>query len=155
MAKISAGLIMYRMRDKNLEVLLVHPGGPIWAKRDEGAWSIPKGGIAPDENPLSAAKREFQEETGFHPEGEFMALGSITQKAGKIVHAWAFLGDCDTKSVKSKIFKMEWPPKSGTEMEFPETDKAEFFGAEDAKKKINPAQIELLTRLEEKIGKSK
>ena len=151
MAKISAGLIMYRARDNNLEVLLVHPGGPIWAKRDEGAWSIPKGGIAPDEDPLSAAKREFQEEIGFYPDGEFMPLGSITQKAGKIVHAWAFLGDCDAKSIKSKTFKMEWPPKSGIEKEFPEVDKADFFGMEAAKKKINQAQIELFVRLEEKI----
>lgn len=153
MPKISSGLILYRIREHKLEVLLVHPGGPIWAKKDEGAWSIPKGEIKQGEDMLFAAKREFEEEVGGYPDGEFLTLGSITQKGGKIVHAWAFKGDYDVKSIKSNTFKMEWPPKSGKEAEFPEIDRAEFFEIEEAKRKINAAQIELLVRLKERVDK--
>lgn len=147
MPKVSAGLLLYRKRGKDVEVLLIHPGGPIWAKRDLGAWSIPKGEAELEEELLEAAKREFGEETGF-PSGEsFLPLGSVIQKSGKVVHAWAFEGDCDPGSMKSVSFKMEWPPHSGRETEFPEADKAGFFTIEEAKKKINPAQAELLERL--------
>lgn len=151
MPKISAGLILYRKKERHLEVLLAHPGGPIWAKKDSGVWSIPKGELDSREDRLFAAKREFEEEIGFSAEGNFVDLGSIVQKSGKIVYAWAFEGNCDPKSIKSNTFKMEWPPRSGVEREFPEVDRAEFFEVEVAKQKINPAQVELLTRLQEKI----
>ncbi|HEY6292740.1 MAG TPA: NUDIX domain-containing protein [Terriglobia bacterium] len=151
MPKLSAGLLMYRVRDGVLQVLLAHPGGPIWAKKDSGAWTIPKGEVEPGEDQLAAAQREFEEELGFAPSGEFNSLGTITQKSGKIVRAWAFEGDCDPRSIKSVSFSMEWPPRSGKQREFPEVDRAEFFGVEEARKKINPAQAELVTRLEEKL----
>jgi predicted NUDIX family NTP pyrophosphohydrolase len=146
--KFSAGILLFRRRLGRLEVLLVHPGGPFWSKKDEGAWSIPKGEIAPGEDGLSAAKREFEEELGFPPpDGVFLPLGSVTQKSGKVVGVWAVEGDIDTAAVKSNTFKMRWPPGSATEREFPETDKAEFFGLEEAGKKISPAQVEFLTKL--------
>jgi predicted NUDIX family NTP pyrophosphohydrolase len=147
MPKTSAGLIMYRVRDRIVEVLLVHPGGPLWAKKDQGAWSIPKGEISPGEDALSRAKREFEEETGVIPEGEFVPLGTITQKSGKKVQAWAFAGDCDPKRVRSNTFEMEWPPRSGQKQEFPEVDRAEFFEIEEAKRRINAAQSGLLSEL--------
>jgi predicted NUDIX family NTP pyrophosphohydrolase len=147
MAKVSAGLLMYRVRGGRPEVLLVHPGGPIWAKRDAGAWSIPKGEVSPGEDALATAKREFEEETGIPPQGEFIPLGTITQKGGKAVRAWAFEGDCDPRSIKSNTFTMEWPPRSGKKQEFPEVDHAEFFSLAEAKQKINPAQTSLLDAL--------
>jgi len=149
--KKSAGLILYRRTKQQLEVLLVHPGGPIWAKRDEGAWSIPKGEISAGEEPLEAAQREFAEELGSSVQGTLLALGSVIQKGGKVVQAWAVEGDLDVSSVKSNTFSMEWPPRSGREQEFPEIDRAAFFSLDEAKRKINPAQILLLDRLREQV----
>jgi predicted NUDIX family NTP pyrophosphohydrolase len=150
MAKVSAGLIMYRFRDGALEFLLVHPGGPFWVNKDAGAWTIPKGEIEPDEEPLAAAKREFREELGFEPIGDCIELQPIKQKSGKIVRAWGFEGDCDPTCMKSNTFTMEWPLRSGKSAEFPEVDRAGFFSLEAAKEKINPAQIPLLQELQEK-----
>lgn len=147
MPKISAGLMMYRVRDGELEFLLAHPGGPFWQDRDAGAWTIPKGEIQEDENPLVAAKREFQEEIGVKPQGDFIELTPITQKSGKIVHAWAFEGDCDTTSIRSNTFQMEWPPRSGKFQTCPEVDRACFFRMPEARRKINPAQTALLEEL--------
>jgi predicted NUDIX family NTP pyrophosphohydrolase len=148
MPKLSAGVLMYRILSGRPEVFLVHPGGPLWAKKQTGAWSIPKGEPQTGEDPLSAAKREFEEEIGFAPRGDFVALGSVKQKAGKTVQAWAVEGDCDVRSIHSNTFAMEWPPRSGKKQEFPEIDRAEFFRIEEAKRRINPAQAELLSRLE-------
>jgi len=146
--RISAGLLMYRIRDGVLQVLLAHPGGPLFRNKDEGAWSIPKGEIEPGEDLLDAAQREFEEETGIKPSGPFVPLASIQQKGGKIVHAWAFEGDCDPASIKSNTFTMEWPPRSGQQGEFPEIDRAAFFDLETAKRKIKAAQWGLVTELE-------
>ena len=143
---------MYRVRDGVLEVLLAHPGGPIWAKKDAGAWTIPKGEVEPGEDQLATARREFEEELGFAPSGEFMPLDTITQKSGKIVRAWAFEGDCDPKAIQSNPFSMEWPPRSGKQEQFPEVDRAAFFSVEEARRRINPAQVDLLSRLEEKVS---
>jgi predicted NUDIX family NTP pyrophosphohydrolase len=148
MPKVSAGLLMYRMRDGHVEVLLVHPGGPFWAKKDQGAWSIPKGEVEAAEDPFSTAKREFEEELGFEPKGKFTKLQTVKQKGGKTVQAWAFEGNCEPSSVRSNTFLMEWPPRSGKEREFPEIDRAEFFEMRDAKQRINAAQSELLSELE-------
>ena len=148
MSKVSAGLLLYRIRDERLEVLLVHPGGPFWAKKDLGSWTIPKGETVPGEDPLAAAIREFEEELGFAPQGKFLPLGMASQKGGKNVHAWAFEGNCNPAALKSNTFMIEWPPRSGRMQEFPEVDRAEFFGMEEAKKKINPAQVKLLLALE-------
>jgi predicted NUDIX family NTP pyrophosphohydrolase len=149
MPKQSAGLILYRVRKGKLEVLLAHPGGPFHARKDLGAWTIPKGETDPGEDFLAAARREFEEELGFPPRGDFLPLGSITQKSGKIVHAWAFEGDLDPGLIRSNSFTTEWPPHSGRQVEFPEVDRAEFFAVEEAHRKINPAQAELLARLQE------
>jgi len=149
MPKVSAGLLLYRVRNEALEVLLVHPGGPLWQKKDDGAWSIPKGEIAPGEDELTAARREFREETGVDPAGPFVPLGQVRQKGGKIVHAWACAGDCDPRAIKSNTFTMEWPPRSGRRQEFPEIDRAEFWPLEQARRKINPAQAHFLDALEE------
>ena len=151
MSKVSAGLVMYRVRDGQLEFLLAHPGGSFWKNKDAAAWTIPKGEIRPDEEPLAAACREFQEETGFKPEGLFAPLTPIKQRSGKIVHAWAFEGDCDASQIKSNTFQMEWPPKSGRIETSPEIDRAGFFKMSEAKKKIMPAQFPLLAELEEKL----
>ncbi|MGH9448897.1 MAG: NUDIX domain-containing protein [Terriglobia bacterium] len=148
MPKSSAGILLYRLMGGSLEVLLVHPGGPFWAKKDTGAWSIPKGELWAGEDALAAAKREFEEETGSSPEGTMLPLGTVTQKSGKVVSAWALQGDCDPKSIKSNSFEIEWPPRSGKKQEFPEIDRAGFFEIEDAKRRINPAQTEFLTRLQ-------
>ena len=150
MAKTSAGLLMYRQKQGRTEVLLVHPGGPWWKKKDLGAWSIPKGEYT-DEAPLSAARREFEEELGFAPEGDLLFLGSIFQKGGKQVTAWATEGDCDPETVVSNTFSLEWPPNSGNIREFPEIDRAAWFDPETARKKINPAQIPLIDRLLERM----
>lgn len=151
MPKISAGLLLYRLRNGVLEFLLVHPGGPFWKNKDAGAWTIPKGELGDNEEPLAAAVREFEEELGFKPIGSFLELTPIKQKGGKIVHAWAVEGDCDPAQIKSNTFTMEWPPNSGKKMEFPEVDRAEFFKLEDAKEKINQAQIPLLEELQRRI----
>ena len=148
MAKNSAGLLMYRVRNNELEVLLVHLGGPFWARKDKGAWFIPKGEIEPGEDEFAAAKREFQEETGIEPRGDFTALGRIKHKGGKIVHACAFEGDCDPSSVRSNTFTLEWPPRSGKRQEFPEVDKAQFLSVEQAQAKMSPGEFELVDRLQ-------
>jgi predicted NUDIX family NTP pyrophosphohydrolase len=148
MPRLSAGLLLYRVRQGAIEVLLAHPGGPLFQKKDEGAWSVPKGEPEPDEDLLAAARREFEEETGLEPAGPFLPLSSIQQKGGKIVHAWACEGDCDVKNCKSNTFTMEWPPKSGRHREFPEIDRAEFFDLPTARRKIKSAQVPLLDELE-------
>lgn len=138
---------MYRDKNNIIEVLLVHPGGPFFARKDLGVWSIPKGEYGEGEDPLAVAKREFREETGFEASGECVPLGSCIQKGGKIVHAWAVQGDLDADAIKSNTFKMEWPPKSGRICEFPEVDRAEWFPLDLARGKINPAQIGFLEKL--------
>ena len=148
MPKISAGLVLYRIRNGTLEFLLVHPGGPFWKNKDGGSWTIPKGELGDNEDPLAAAIREFEEELGFKPTEPFIELTPIKQKGGKTVQAWAVEGDCDPTQIKSKTFSMGWPPKSGKQAEFPEIDRAEFFNLADAKIKINPAQIPLLEELQ-------
>jgi predicted NUDIX family NTP pyrophosphohydrolase len=149
MAKTSAGLVMYRIRNGLLEVLLVHPGGPFWVKKDDGAWFVPKGEVEPGEDEMAAAKREFVEETGIvPPEGPFIPLGRVKHKSGKVVVAWAFAGDCDPGAIRSNTFAMEWPPRSGRQQEFPEVDRAAFYTVEEARVKMHPAEFELLTRLE-------
>jgi len=149
MYKQSAGLLMYRYRDGVLEVFLVHPGGPFWAKKDLGAWSLPKGEFAPEENALAAARREFAEETGFPADGEFLPLTPLKQPSGKLIQTWAFQGDCDPGAVKSNTFTMEWPPRSGRRQEFPEIDRAGWFTLKEAKDKISKGQVGFLEELEE------
>jgi predicted NUDIX family NTP pyrophosphohydrolase len=152
MAKASAGLVMYRVQTGKLEVLLVHPGGPFWSKKDAGAWFVAKGEVVPGESELSAARREFEEETGLKAEGPFLSLGTVKHKGGKTVIAWAFEGDCDPASLKSNTFTLEWPPRSGKRREFPEVDRAAFFTVEEAKGKIHPDEFELLVRLQESLN---
>jgi predicted NUDIX family NTP pyrophosphohydrolase len=152
MSKKSAGLLLYRKTAENLEVLLVHPGGPLWAKKDDGAWSIPKGEFAPEEDPLAAAKREFEEETGIQPDGEFIALTPLKQPGGKLVFAWALRSDFDPSKLKSNTFSMEWPPRSGRQQEFPEVDRAAWFGIEAARSKILKGQAPFLDQLGELPG---
>lgn len=152
MRKESAGLLMYRLRSKALEVFLAHPGGPFWRNRDLGGWTIPKGEIELGEEPLDAARREFEEEIGLKPEPPFLGLGIVTQKAGKKVHAWAFEGDCVIPNIRSNLVEIEWPRKSGAMMTFPEIDRAEFFDLSEAREKINSAQILFLVRLTELLG---
>ena len=147
MAKISAGLLMYRRREGGLDVFLVHPGGPFWARKDAGAWSIPKGEIDPAEEPLAAARREFTEETGHSAEGRFRPLPPITQAGGKVVQAWAVEGDVDPAALRSNTFTIEWPPRSGRQQNFPEVDRAAWFPIDVARRKINPAQAALLDEL--------
>jgi predicted NUDIX family NTP pyrophosphohydrolase len=152
MARISAGLLLYRRRGGALEVLLAHPGGPFWARKDAGAWSIPKGEIDPTEEPLAAARREFSEETGVAVEGRFQPLAPITQAGGKVVQAWAVEGDLDPAALRSNTFSIEWPPRSGRQQSFPEIDRAAWFRLEVARKKINPAQVALLDELQAAAG---
>ena len=145
--KQSAGILLYREREGSYEVFLVHPGGPFWAKKDLGAWSIPKGEFSSDEQPLAAALREFEEEVGFRPEGPFTELPSVRQAAGKTVLCWLAEGDLDPEKLRSNTFTMEWPPRSGRVQEFPEVDRAAWFGLEEAKVKINTAQSAFLASL--------
>ena len=152
MPKTSAGLLMYRSQEGALEVILVHPGGPFWAKKDLGSWSIPKGEFDPGEDPLASAKREFEEETGFAAVGEFKLLAPLKQPSGKIVHAWAFEGDCDLKAIKSNTFSIEWPPRSGKMQAFPEVDRAGWFTIDAAKKKILKGQVGFLEELRHLLG---
>jgi predicted NUDIX family NTP pyrophosphohydrolase len=153
MTVTSAGLMMYRTAGGRLEVFLVHPGGPFFANKDEGAWGIPKGICREGEDLLEAGKREFEEETGIAPAGEMLPLGSIRQSSGKIVHAWAFRGDWDeARGIRSNTFEMEWPPKSGRKATFPEVDRGGFFAMEEARRKINLSQGELLDRLMGRMG---
>ncbi len=141
-------MLLYRRRGGGLEVLLVHPGGPFWARRDAGAWSIPKGEYGADEDALAAARREFVEELGVAPpDGALVDLGEVRQKSGKRVHAWAAAGELDPSGIVSNTFELEWPPRSGRMIEAPEVDRAEWFGLAAAREKINPAQAELLDRL--------
>ena len=149
MASESAGILLHRMRDGRREVLLVHPGGPFWARRDAGAWSIPKGEYDANEDPVACALREFEEELGAPPPAaaDLVELGTITQRGGKRVTAWAAPGDLDPAAIRSNTFTMEWPPRSGKTREFPEIDRAAWFGLDDAREKINPAQADLLDRM--------
>lgn len=145
--KQSAGLLMYRKRGESVQVLLVHPGGPFWAKKDLGSWSMPKGEFSEDEDVLKAARREFEEETGFLPTGQFVRLGAIRQPSGKLIHAWAFEGDLDARKIKSNTFSVEWPPQSGKQQEFPEVDRAEWFTVDTARERIIKGQVEFLDEL--------
>ena len=138
---------MFRRCDGRLEFFLAHPGGPFWAKKDLGAWTIPKGEIDEGEDPLEAAKREFAEEIGVTLEGEFRALTPIRQKGGKTVLAWAVEGDCDPAALRSNLFSMEWPPRSGKQAEFPEVDRAQWFGIDEARHRLLPSQLPLLDEL--------
>jgi len=155
MPRTSAGLLMYRVKEGALEVLLVHPGGPFFRHKDEAAWSIPKGELAADEDLLAAARREFEEETGVKASGPFVPLRPIKQKGGKIVHAWAFQGDCDPAGVKSNTFTIEWPPRSGQQTEFPEIDRAAFFDLATARIKIKAGQGGLIDELERIVKRDK
>ena len=152
MTKSSAGLVMYRYRNAQLELFLVHPGGPFWRKKDAGVWSIPKGEYTQDDKAFEAAKREFKEETGFAAEGNFIELAPIRQPGGKVVAAWAFEGDCDAGSIKSNTFSMEWPPHSGKQAEFPEVDRAGWFPINAAKKKLLKGQLGFIEQLCEALG---
>ena len=149
----SAGLLLHRGEGAGLQVLLVHPGGPLWTHRDAGAWSIPKGECSDGEDPLAAARREFEEELGSAPPpGTPDDLGEIRQKSGKRVRAWALAGDLDSTRIVSNTFELEWPPRSGKLIEIPEVDRAEWFGIDAAREKINSGQVPLLDRLEELLG---
>jgi predicted NUDIX family NTP pyrophosphohydrolase len=152
-SRVSAGLLMFRRRDDQFEILLVHPGGPFWKNKDDGAWTIPKGEAAPSENLLDRAKIEFEEELGVEPSGNLISVGSIKQRGGKTVHAWVFEGDLpENFKLKSNFFEMEWPPHSGKRKQFPEVDRAEFFPKETARRKINPAQVAFIDRLVTALG---
>jgi predicted NUDIX family NTP pyrophosphohydrolase len=148
----SAGILLFRYRDNHLEVFLVHPGGPFWAGRDEGAWSVPKGLVEDSEEPLETAKREFSEETGFAADGHFIELGQLKQPSKKIVHAWALQMDVNARELKSNTFPLEWPKGSGVIREFPEVDRGEWFDLEQARTKIIKGQAGFLDRLVEQLG---
>jgi len=148
MSKQSAGILLYRIVDGQLQVFLVHPGGPFFKNKDDGSWSIPKGEFTDDENALDAAKREFLEETGQSIDGNFIELEPIQQKGGKTVHAWAVEGNIDHESIVSNTFEIEWPPRSGKKQSFPEIDRAAWFDMETAKVKINAAQSGLIKELQ-------
>jgi predicted NUDIX family NTP pyrophosphohydrolase len=146
--RVSAGILLYRRRGDRLEVLLVHPGGPLWARRDAGAWSIPKGEYENGEDPLAAARREFEEELGTPPpDGQVVDLGEVRQRSGKLVRAFALEGDLDPARIVSNTCQVEWPPRSGRRIEVPEVDRAHWFGIEAAAERINPAQVALIERL--------
>lgn len=147
MPRKSAGILLFKIKNATLQLFLVHPGGPFWAGKDTGAWSIPKGEFSEEEDALSAAKREFYEETGTAVDGHFIALSPVKQKAGKIVYAWALEGDIDEKNIQSNSFKIEWPYKSGKWQTFPEVDMAGWFNIEEAKQLINMAQVAFIDEL--------
>jgi predicted NUDIX family NTP pyrophosphohydrolase len=149
----SAGILLYRFNKNSLELFLVHPGGPFWKGKETGAWTIPKGEFTDDEEPLAAAAREFEEETGTTIKGAFIELRPVKQKAGKLVYCWAVEGDIDADNIKSNTYKQEWPYKSGKWKSFPEVDKAAWFSIEDAKEKINPAQVAFIDELIELLNK--
>ena len=151
MPKLTAGLLLYRRRGDQVEVFLVHPGGPLWAKKDAAAWSIPKGEANEGEDLLCAAQREFTEETGFAVGGEFIPLGALRTSSAKISHVWAVEANVDSEKIVSNTFEMEWPPKSGRRAEFPEVDRAAWFSIAVAAEKIHRGQVEFLTRLEAKL----
>jgi predicted NUDIX family NTP pyrophosphohydrolase len=151
MPKRSAGLLLFR-RSNRLDLFLVHPGGPFWARKDDGAWSLPKGEYSADEDALLAAKREFQEETGISVDGDFLPLGELRQPGGKLITAWAMEKDVDPALVKSNLFSMEWPPKSGKTQEFPEVDRAAWFPVSEARTKLLKGQVAFIDRLAKKLG---
>lgn len=152
--KTSAGLLLYRHRDY-VEVFLVHPGGPFWAKKDAGSWSLPKGEFVEGEDPLEAAKGEFTEETGFPINGEFRPLDPVKQPSGKLIYAWAIKADCDPSELRSNVFSMEWPPRSGQVREFPEVDRAAWFDIPEARRRILVGQMKFLDQLIMALGISK
>lgn len=152
MPKVSAGLLAYRRRGDSVQVFLVHPGGPFWVRKDLGAWSIPKGEYDPHDDPLAAAKREFKEETGFSALGDFTALPPVKQPGGKTIYAWAFEGDLDPSKISSNTFRIEWPPRSGMQQEFPEVDRAAWFSLNEAKRRISKGQIGFLNELCRMLG---
>ena len=152
MPKRSAGLLMYRRAHGALELLLVHPGGPFWVRKDDGAWSIPKGEHADGEDPLAVAKREFMEEVGTAPDGTFVDLGEVVQPGRKVVRVWALGGDVDVSRLQSNPFELEWPPKSGRRQSFPEVDRAEWFTPADARRKILAGQRPFIERLLARVG---
>lgn len=152
MPKQAAGILLYRRTPRGLEVLLAHPGGPLWARKDLGAWTIPKGQFGGDESALDAAKREFEEEMGSPASGDFVQLGTIRQPSGKIVHAFTAESDFDVSTVRSNLFTLEWPPRSGQHGQYPEVDRAEWFSVEDARKKILKGQEPFLDRLLAVVG---
>ena len=154
MARNSAGILLWKREHDSMLVLLVHPGGPFWKNKDAGAWSIPKGEYDDEEEPLAAAKREFAEELGSLPAGEVTPLGDVRQKAGKVVTAFALEGDFDCANFKCNSFEIEWPPRSGKRASFPEVDQAQWFSLDDARRRINPAQAELIDRLEAALATS-
>ena len=145
--RVSAGLLMYRLRGQEVQLFLVHPGGPYFARKDQGAWTIPKGEYGPEEEPLAAARREFQEETGFTPGTAFLELGSIRQAGGKLVTAWAFAGDCDPSALVSNTCMIEWPPRSGRQLAIPEVDRGAWFSLPEARLSIKSTQVPFLDRL--------
>jgi predicted NUDIX family NTP pyrophosphohydrolase len=153
-AKRSAGLLMFRRRGKEVEVFLVHPGGPYWKNKDEGAWTVPKGEHAGGEEPLEAAKREFQEETGFAAGTDFIELGEIKQASGKLVSAWAFEGDCDPGKLVSNLCQVEWPPRSGRQIDIPEVDRGAWFSIPEARERILKSQEPFLDALQREVNSS-
>ena len=155
MPKKSGGILLYRQIASNLEVMLVHPGGPFWTKKDEGAWSIPKGEIEESEDPLEAARREFEEETGLAVAGDFLPLSPLRQPGGKVVSAWAIEGDFDVSNLRSNTFSLEWPPRSGRHREFPEVDRACWFSIEEARRRILKGQEPFLSEIEQKLEHSR
>jgi predicted NUDIX family NTP pyrophosphohydrolase len=155
MPKQSAGLLLFRVVAGNLEVLLVHPGGPFWAKKDDGSWSIPKGELSEGEDPFEAAIREFKEELGSSVTGKAIPLKPLRQPSGKIIYAWGVNGDFDTTTLKSNTFSIEWPPKSGQQREFPEVDRAAWFEIEEAKRKIHQGQVPLMEELERMVSEKR
>ena len=152
--RVSAGMLLYRFALRGLEVLLVHPGGPFFARKDLGAWSIPKGEAQEGEELAAVAARELAEETGFAPSGPALPLGHVRQKSGKVVHAWAARGDGDPRLLRSNTFELEWPPRSGRRRTFPEVDRAEWFALDEARRRINPAQGAFLDALVAAVGAS-
>jgi predicted NUDIX family NTP pyrophosphohydrolase len=151
---LSAGLLLFRRPRGRLEVLLAHPGGPFWRGRDLGAWTIPKGLVAPGEELLAAARREFEEETGIRPQEPFLPLGSVRQKAGKVIHAWAWEGDADASAIVSNTATVEWPRGSGRSITYPEVDRCAWFDPPTARTRLNPAQAELIDRLQAVVAGS-
>jgi len=152
MPKHSAGLLFFRRAESGCQVLLAHPGGPFWARKDKGAWSIPKGELAEDEDPLQGALREFAEETGHHVTGEFIALDPLRQPGGKLVYAWAVEGDFDPAQLRSNTFSMEWPPRSGRQASFPEIDRAAWFGLDEARSRILLGQVGFLDAIAARLA---
>lgn len=152
--KTSAGILLYRIINSDLEVFLVHPGGPYWEKKDDGAWSVPKGEFEEGEDSLEAARREFREETGSDIKGDFMELKPLKQPSGKVVYVWAVEGNIDEVSIESNLFTMEWPPKSGKKQEFPEVDRGGWFTIPEARKKLLKGQVGFLDELQKRLGRS-